>query len=381
MPIRLRRLAIPLLAVLVAACSSTPPEPEAKSYPRITAERVKLQRLWKVSVGDGQDGTQVRLTPAVSSQHVAAASHDGLLMLIDRESGKLQWKKKTRLPITAGPAMGYGLVAIGTAKGELVLYSQADGSEKWRASLGAPVLAAPAIAADRVVALAGDGVVHALALADGAVRWTYNTSVPPLTLNTNAAPLLADDRVYIATSGGKLIRLDPETGAAEWEVRIATNSGRSELERMNDVVGNLLRVGERELYSVGFQSQLTMTDVEAGRRRWQYELSSVNDPAEGLGNIYVTDVEGFVLAVDRASGKLAWKQPDYAYRQLSNPVVLNNLLAVADDDGRVHLLSQSDGAVRGRVRASGDAVVALVVRDDVLYAWDDDGGLSAWKLR
>lgn len=381
MPSRLLRLAVLLLAALVAACSSTPAEPEPKSYPRITDKPVRLKRLWKVGVGEGQDGGHLRLTPAVTEQYVVAASHDGLLMLIDRQKGKVRWKKKTGLPLTTGPAAGYGLVVVGTGKGELVAYAEADGAEKWRAQMGAPMHAAAAVGSDIVVAHAGDGIVHALARDTGAQRWTYNTSVPPLTLDTNAPPLLADDRIYIATSAGKLIRLDPATGGADWEVRVATNSGRSELERMNDIVAVPLRIGERELYTTGFQSQLAMTDVEAGRRRWQYELSSVKDAAEGLGNIYVTDIDGNVLAVDRASGKLSWKQPDYAYRRLSNPVVLSNLVVVADDDGRAHLLSQSDGAVRGRVRVSGDVVSALVVRDDLLFVWDEQGGLSAWKTR
>lgn len=383
---RLMRFSLLCLLALVAACSSTPPAPEPQGYPALPEDAARLKKLWSVRVGDGLAGESVRLAPAVNEQHVALASRDGVVLLAARDTGKVLWRRKTGLSLVAGPGTGYGMMALVTSKGELVVLSLADGTEKWRAGLGATAMSTPAIAADVVVVLAGDGVVHALGREDGVSRWTYNTSVPPLSLQGNAAPLLADNRVYIASSAGKIARLDLATGIPDWELRVATNNGRSELERMNDIVANLLRVGERELYSVGYQSQLTQTDTEAGRRRWTFDVSSVNDLTEGLGNIYVTDLDGNVLAVDRASGKVAWKQPDFAWRRLSNAVVLGNLLVVGDDEGRAHLLAQLDGAVRGRVSVGGgwfsdSPLVSLTVRDEFLYAWDAGGRLSAWKLR
>lgn len=384
MPIAYSRLwRLPLLVLMAAlftACSSAPPAPEPKRYPDLPEETVSLERLWRTSVGDGLDDGHVQLTPAVLEQQVAAASRDGQLMLIG-QNGKPVWTKDTGLPITAGPGAGGGLVVVGTLKGEVVAYALADGQERWRSRLGAAVMAAPAVDESVVVVLAADGVVHALEADSGQSRWTYNTTVPPLTLRANAAPLLADGRVYVASSTGKLARLDLASGAPDWELRVATNSGRSELERMNDIVADPLREGLQDIYTVGYQSQLTRTDVGAGRRRWSYDVSSVNNLALGLGNVYVTDTEGHVLAVDMASGELVWKQAAYAHRRLTNPVVLGNELLVGDDAGRVHVLAQSDGAVRGRIRIGGDALVALAVHDNLFYAWDEDGGLSAWKLR
>lgn len=372
---------LPAAALLATACSSTPPAPKPKSYPAITGEKVVLKRVWKTSVGLGLADDDVRLSPSIGEQRVTAASRDGVLVSLLRETGKPVWKKDTGLPITSGPAAAYGVVAVATAKGEVLLYSEADGAQKWKVQVGAAVLAKPALSADTVVVLSADGVIHALSLRDGAARWTYNTTVPPLSLRANAAPLVADRTVYVASSGGKLVSMDIASGVAAWDLRVASNNGRSELERMNDVVGDLLLPAGNVLYTVGFQSQLTAVDISTGRRRWQFDASSVNGLAEGLGNVYVTDTEGHVLAVDSKSGKVVWKQSDYQYHQLTGPTVVGSVLAAGDDKGKIHLLGQSDGQVRGRFSVGSDAVVNVQGVGDVLYVWDEDGGLSAWQIR
>lgn len=379
--LRVLRTLLPAACLVVAACSSTPPAPEPKSYPALPTDKVVLERLWKTSVGDGLGKDDVRLPPALGEQRVTAASRDGVLVSLQRENGKPVWKKTTGLAITTGPGAAYGAVAVATAKGEVALFAEADGAQQWKVSVGAAVLATPAVAADVVVVLSADGVIHALARDSGEQRWAYNTSVPALSLHANAAPLIVDNTVYVATAGGKLLSLDMKTGVAGWELRVASNSGRSELERMNDIVGDLLFVAPGTVYSVGYQSQLTAVDVNSGRRRWQFDASSVNGLAEGLGNVYVSDTEGNVLAVDRSSGKAVWKQSDYQYRRLTASAVVGSVLAVGDDNGRVHLLAQSDGQVRGRARVSGDALVAITGSGDELLAWDADGRVSAWKIR
>lgn len=379
--LRFLRVFLPVTLAALAACSSTPPAPKPKPYPALSVDRVWLQRIWKVSVGKGLGGDDVQLAPVVGEQYVMVASRNGELLCLDRGTGKAAWRVKTGLPLTAGPGAGYGLVAVGTAKGEVAAFAQDTGAQKWKVSVGAPVMAAPAVSADVVVVLAADGVVHGLSRETGEQRWTYGSVVPPLSLHANAAPLIAGNAVYVATAGGKLLNLELATGIADWEVRVATNNGRSELERMTDIVGDMLLSGDRYLYTVGYQSQLTVTDVEAGRRGWQFDVSSVNGLAEGIGNVYVSDTDGVLFGVDQASGRAVWKQPVFEYRALTAPVVFGNLLAVGDNEGFVHLMAQSDGSVRGRIHPVRDALVSLVSRDDTLYVWSAGGKLSAWKLQ
>jgi outer membrane protein assembly factor BamB len=372
-------LLMPLLAVM-AACSSSPKAPEPGPLPDLPAERVRLERVWKVQVGQGPEAL-AQLRPAITAQQVVAASQDGVLSSHDAETGRVQWRNKTGLPLTAGPAAGYGMVVAGTGKGELLAYDSASGVLRWKVQVGAAVHAVPAVAVDRVVVLAADGVVHVLDSATGEQRWTYSTPVPPLSLRGSAGPMVVGTHVLVPTAAGKLMSLDMESGVVEWDVRVATNTGRSELERMVDIQGELLQDGDSQLYSVGFQSQLTALNLQEGRRRWQFDVSSVHSLAAGLGNVYVVDTSSTVVALDQESGKPVWKQPDLAWRGLINPVVLGPVVVIGDADGYAHVLSQSDGGVLGRHRLVRDRLASVAVRGDLLYAWSAEGVLSAWKIR
>lgn len=367
------------ISLFLVACSSAPKAPEPKAYPAVSSDAVRMERLWKLSAGN--IGDETRLLPAVGEQRIFVASKKGVVTAVDRENGRILWKKNTALTLTAGPAAGYGMIVLSTVKGEVVALAENDGHLLWKVAVGAVINSRAAITANTIIVLASDGVIHALAREDGTSRWTYNTSTPALSLRGNATPLIDGSRVYIATSGGKMMGMDSESGVSGWDVRVATNAGRSELERMNDIVGDLLQSADGTIYSIGYQSQLTASDPDSGRRRWQLDASSVNGLAEGLGSVYFTDVSGNVYAVDQASGKVSWKQIDYQWRVLTSPVVVAGVLAFGDNKGRIHLLAQSDGQVRGRVKISGDALLALIARDDVLYGWDKDGHLSAWKIR
>ncbi|MBP7177418.1 MAG: outer membrane protein assembly factor BamB [Moraxellaceae bacterium] len=372
-------LLLPLL-VVIAACSSSPKAPKPGPLPDLPAERVQLDRVWKAQVGNGPEAL-LQLRPSITAQQIVAASHDGVLSALDAETGKVQWRIKTKLPFTAGPAAGYGVVVVGTGKGELLAYNATNGELRWKVQLGAGVHAAPVVMADRVAVLTSDGVVHMLNSATGEQHWTYSTPVPPLSLRGSAGPVAVGSHLLVPTAAGKVLSLDAESGVVEWDTRVATNTGRSELERMVDIQGELLLDGDSSLYSVGFQSQLAALSVQDGRRRWQFDVSSVHSLAAGLGNVYVVDTGSTVIALDHESGKPVWKQPDLAWRGIINPVVLGPVLVTGDAKGYAHILSQSDGTALGRERLVRSGLVSLSVQGDLLYTWSANGVLGAWKIR
>ena len=377
----IKRAAIALIIVGLAACSSNPNEHKPAPLPTLPqkAMQLSLHKQWSVNIGDGLADDVVKLHAASQANVTYIASRDGVVLALN-EQGKTIWQQKTKLPITSGVAAGYGVLVIGTAKGEVLALNPTDGQVVWRKQVLAPVLAPAALTADTVIVQSNDGKVYGLDPKTGDKQWVYDTPVPSLSLRGYATPLVVDDLAIVATATGRIIALDAKTGIAQWESRVATSQGRSELARIVDIDGDMLLVGDKQLYVSSYQGQLVALDIKKKPEPlWEFTTSSVQALAEGLGNVYVVDSASSIMAVDQETGKVVWKQSDFAWRGLSNPITLGNYLVVGDSKGYLHVMAQSDGRLLGRSRANG-SVAMLEKMQDAVTVYTTKGQFSRWQL-
>ena len=102
----------------------------------------------------------------------------------------------------------------------------------------------------------------------------------------------------------------------------------------------------------------------------------------GKDNVYVSDADGVVWALDLATGAAAWKNESLKYRRLSPPAFFAGHVVVADYEGYVHFLDPRDGSVVARSRAGKEPILAPpAVSDDRLYLLNVDGKLSALQVK
>ena len=149
---------------------------------------------------------------------------------------------------------------------------------------------------------------------------------------------------------------------------------------MVDVDGKLV-LDDRTLYAASFQGNLAALDAESGTLRWQHKASSHGGPATGFGSVYISHADGVVEAVDQNRASTLWRNDDLQRRRLTAPVTFSSYVAVADFEGYVHLLAQTDGRLVGRIRVDRKGVrVAPIVVGDTLYVFGNSGDLVALKL-
>lgn len=374
-----RGLMLASAVTLLAACSSTPKQPELK-LPELPAHPVRLSDRWSASVGDGSGQEAVDLHPAVQAPAVFAASRDGYVRAFGRATGHLRWKQRLTVGITGGLSCDDDLLLMGTDQGDLLALSTRDGKMVWHTALGATLLSAPRLTAHDVIVQTHDGKVQVFDRRTGARRWSFDTPVPPLSLRGNAAPAVSGGKIYAVSQQGDLYQLDLATGLPVWQTRVANSRGRGEIARLMDIDGDLALDNDGTLFTAGYQSQMTATDTVNARRLWQVNVSSTQAVAFDAAQVYAVDADGTLAALNKKTGELVWRQEGLKGRHLLAPVVWRGLVVVGDDQGWLHLFSPIDGAPRGRERASSKSLMSVVVDPPQLLTQSVDGQLKAWDM-
>lgn len=359
--------------------------------------RVKLE--WSKKIGEGLGKKYLKVGPAVVADRVLAADGYGYVAAHDRFSGKRVWQ--TRIPspddsgwfdfdlmsrrdpsfVTGGVGVGEGLALIGTARAVLIALSVADGSEQWRAEVSSEVVSAPTADDGRVFAQTSDGRLLALDSASGARLWTFDTQVPVLTLRGTASPVVVGNVVLAGFANGKIGAFKADSGALLWEQRIMLPQGRSELDRIVDVDGNVL-VGEQgALFAASFQGRIKAIRPNDGAVMWERDASTYQNLAEGYGQVYVVDANDVLTAIDERTSDVVWTQRGLYKRKLTSPLAFSNYVLVGDSEGYLHVLAQSDGRFLGRRKIDGDGLsAAMVVADGTVYCLSNGGKLVAMTI-
>lgn len=374
-------------ALLLSGCSTIgswftvdDDDANAPAELRDFSEEVRIKRLWSVGIGDGQGNGYYHLRPVIDGDRIYAAGSDGIVTALNRDNGKRIWRQDLELEISGAVGVGGNLVLVGTSDGVVVALSSDDGSTLWTSQLQGEILAPPQTNGRVVVAQSYDGKLHGLDASDGTMLWSYDSNVPVLTLRGTSTPIIFE-RVAIAGFGnGRVVALDLDNGGVRWEARVAIAQGRSEIDRIVDIDGSMLMIGP-SVWAVSYQGRLAAIDAVSGRKLRQEEVSSYVGLDQGFGNVYVAAESGTVIAFYRNESGIRWEQSELAHRRLSSPRVVKGYVAVADFDGYVHVLSQVDGRIVGRVRADGDGVRAdMLSDDDVLYVYGNSGKLIAYRV-
>jgi len=309
----------------------------------------------RASAAIGSAGGSI-FTPALTQTDVFAASYDGKLARYAADTLQEKWRITTGKKLTGGVGAADNLVVVGTPKGEVLAYDF-NGKALWQARATSEILSAPQIAEGLVFVRSGDGRVFAFSASDGKRKWLYQRATPTLTIRSYGGVLVDKNAVFAGFSGGKLVALEVQTGSVGWEASVALPRGVSELERIADVTSNPV-VNGGIVCAVAYQGRVACFEPQTGNLIWARDISSIAGMAVDIRNVYISDVNGTVHALDKTTGAYVWKQEKLAHRELSAPLVYRGYVVVADVQGYVHFLAREDGAFAARIATDGSPIRA-----------------------
>ncbi len=367
----LRRLLLTVAAGLgLAACSSTErpkPTPLEQFEPRIAGHQV-----WSASLGR----STFSMFPAAREGSFFVASGDGTVLALQAETGAEIWRTSAGEPLAAGVGSDGRFTSVVTRGNEVVTFD--NGREIWRKRVPSSVVTPPLVAGERVFVMGVDRAVHAFDALDGRRLWSLQRPGDALTL-AQASVVAAFGNHLLVGQGPRLAAVDPLRGTLQWEVPMATPRGSNEVERLADLVGPLLRVGDR-VCARAFQSAVACADATRGALLWSRNVGGVNAVAGDDERVFGADASDRISAWRAATGDVAWSSEKLLYRGLSGALAVGPTVLFGDAEGFVHFLSAANGDVQLRLPTDGSPVLGTpVISGTTILVTTRNGGLFAFR--
>lgn len=364
-----RRFVLAAAAVMLAGCSADRPKPAPlESVP----SQLAVRALWTARVG----AVHFPLGVAVNGGQLVVAADDGTVLALQAADGREVWRGSIGASVAAGVGSDGRHAAVVTAENELRVLDR--GRSSWSAPLSSRTATAPLVAGERVFVVGVDRVVHAFDAVDGRRLWRFARQGESLTL-AHPAALAAFKNTLLVGQGAVLVGLDPTAGTLRWEVALSPPRGTNEVERLNDLVGPLLRRGDI-VCARAFQTAVGCIDAERRTLLWSRIAGGAQAIAGDAELVFGADASDRVSAWKAGSGDLVWTHDRLLNRGLSAPLVVGRAVVFGDYEGQLHFLARSDGRTLARVATDGSAIVAppLLV-DGAIVAVTRAGSVFAFR--
>jgi eukaryotic-like serine/threonine-protein kinase len=311
------------------------------------------KQLWHAELGRALP--KPRASAVVAGGHFCLSAEDGTIMALDPASGQVVWERQ----IDAGRA-AHTLATDGT----LLLLSSVD---------------------TRPIPTSGKALL-ALDAATGEDIWSYATIGHSL-----SAAALANSAAYFTSSDGVLHAVDITSGQARWQVRHVGWGPEAPA------------VDSASVYVGGRADMLVAYAIGDGMERWRFSAGAwfASPICLAEGQLYTQNWDGFLYALDAATGRLLWKVKGQRGQGFTSPPIAQRdrlyiggrvyherdgarsdayaLLALRKDDGGEIWRCLTTKHIVAPPALAGDRVL-FGAEDGFFYALDGDIGIERWKI-
>ena len=355
----------------------------------------RLEKYWSANFGEGGSKRDFLIaSPVIAHRVVFAIDAEAVVSARRLDNGQKIWHKRLK-PVNkddkgialkgAGIAYGNQRIYATTGFGSVFALEMKTGQEIWRYDSDMPIRIAPTVQDGRLLVQTIDNTLIALNAANGQKIWEYKTTSEATTLVGGASPAYSsnDDVAIAAFSNGELRAFKASTGTPLWGEMLISPKRTNSLANITAIKANPIIDGDK-VFAAGHSDVLEAIDLRTGKKIWEREISTANQPWIAGQFMYVLTNEFELIALQKDTGAIAWNKklpiPDYnAGLSALGPVLTNNSLLVALSDGHVFAISPYTGQVLGFINVDEGIELSPIVADEVVIFTTNDADLLAYK--
>lgn len=254
-------------------------------------------------------------------------------------------------------------------QGEIYAINASNGALAWRfpakADASKPFYAAPAIS-DALIAAGNYGhMLYGIDPASGTQKWAYDSKTGYFT----GTPLIVNDVVLAPSSNSWLYAVSALDGRELWKFETGNSLWATPV---SDGTNAYIAALDHNLYALSLKD---------GSLVWKKDLGSAMANGALLtkeGNLYVSNLEGEVVALDTA-GTVLWTAKTGG-RIWSVPLLHEDTIYVGNSANKVTAIAVKDGSITWQKDAGAPIIAGGVVLDNAVAFPTEAGNLVAWSL-
>jgi outer membrane protein assembly factor BamB len=269
-------------------------------------------------------------------------TEDGVFTKISQDSGEVLFSKKINTKIKTGLFGSFDNYFFFTDQRNFLTKIDENGNLIWSTKLTNTLNLKPFFYKNQIILKYINNKIESFDSNSGLSLWSYVRQNPPLSINVQSPIIIVDDILYSGFPGGKVVIIEPESGSFLTELTLSRPKGVTEIERTNDVAGDL-GIVDSMLIASSYNGEITAFDRASGSKVWSRKVSSYHGIATDNINLVVAHENDAIYNFDLKSGKTIWKNNDLSYRKISKPIIFNDFLLSIDYLGVLHIFNLNEG--------------------------------------
>ncbi len=285
-----------------------------------------------------------RMSPLVSEDLIFQGNNLGSFLALDRQSGRIKWRKNFKGGIEAGASLFKNQVFVAANDGTISALNTKNGDQIWSFSSSSENVSIPVL--DTSTGLLyfqnSQNLVFCLEADTGRQVWVY--SKPDNTLMTirgSSTPTVAGGLVFVGFSEGSFVALNAKTGQVAWEQALNRNK------KFKDVDAQAVVVSPTVIVVSGYDDRVYALTQKQGQILWSYNAGSYSAVTLDKEFIYVSTTDSKFLKLNAETGELVWKLDDLKGLATQAAVTPDHVV-FGESQGSVLFVDKKTGQVADR---------------------------------
>lgn len=353
------------------------------------------REVWSVSIGKGsQDENALLAMPVVADGKVFTVDSEGVVSAFSAKDGGKLWDRtvpdqRGEEDVIAGSGLAYeqGKLLVTTNFGHILSLDAATGKSQWQRMLQNPLRSAPVVADGRIYVVSTGNVLYDLSFTDGSVGWSHAGIQETALFLGMASPTVSGDLVIAPYSSGEVFSLRRLNGRLVWEDNLASTKRSGTLPAMADIQAQPVVDGEK-IYLTSHSGRFVALDARSGARLFEADVGAVQTPTVAGNSIFLLNTENQLTALSRENGHPRWVVDLQRYEDPDNrtvlviwsgPVLAGGQLWLTNSLGQLKGFDPISGKEKFSLDIDAPCYLPPIVAGKTLYVLNDEGTLLAFR--